>query len=46
MTGNPVGDEPILRQHGADSVAFCSEECAAQWDAMTPEQRDEQRRGK
>ena len=39
MTGKELGDDAIRREHGDDKVGFCSEECAVQWDAMTPEER-------
>jgi len=40
MTGNELGDDAIHREHNGAEVGFCSEDCAAQWDAMTPEERD------
>ena len=46
MTGKALDDDSIRREHDGAEIGFCSEDCAAQWDAMTPEERDAKVAGK
>lgn len=39
MTGKALDADSIRRDHDGEQVGFCSADCAAKWDAMTPEER-------
>ena len=46
ITGKALTDDSIRREYEGGEVGFCSAECAAKWDAMTPEERAAQVAGK
>jgi len=39
MTGNALDADSPSREHDGETVGFCSEQCAAQWDKMSAEER-------